>query len=240
MGKCWCLLVSIIFMVNSHPYDIRFNLITIEPVLRKIDCNNNVFIVEGWKSHEQNTAQGLFKSLLKKIAVRNICMFWSKYFKSKKKKSKSSLCAVCCKLVMCEFWLNVCCNRYATDQQGLQLPLSVPSGGVENHPTGQPEEHQAHSWRASLPGHRSDVSKVFTESKILLSNSKIGPVPSLRRSPQGLMEGIMLMRVEQPTNIMFPPDCYQHITNGTKTNWGIAHKGVTPMFSALYGTGNIQ
>lgn len=56
-------------------------------------------------------------------------------------------------------------DRYAANQQGIQHPLSVPAGGVKDHTSGQPEEHQACPGGAPLSRDGSHVSliKVVTQ-----------------------------------------------------------------------------
>lgn len=49
-------------------------------------------------------------------------------------------------------------RRYAADQQGLQHTLPLPASGVQDHPSRELAEHQAHPWRASLPRDGSYVS----------------------------------------------------------------------------------
>lgn len=75
-------------------------------------------------------------------------------------------------LVLSVLWLTVFW-RYAAYWQGLQLSLPLPAGGVEDHPSGQPEEHQDHPWRAPLPRHRShswtgERGQGLPESSVLL------------------------------------------------------------------------
>ncbi len=68
------------------------------------------------------------------------------------------------------FWMSVD-DRYAAHQQGLQHTLPLPAGGVEDHPSKQPEKPQAGAWRATLPAHGGHVSLIQVITRMQTTRS---------------------------------------------------------------------
>lgn len=56
-------------------------------------------------------------------------------------------------------------DRNAAHKQGPEHALQVPAGRVQNHPCGEPEEHQAGPRGAQLRRNRSHVSELGIKNK---------------------------------------------------------------------------